>query len=62
MKYLNVLTKKEFTDAQGIKKAVYYKAGYVKEAPNGSRYMVLFNQPDTVYCLFEDAQGGEESE
>jgi hypothetical protein len=62
MKYLNVLTKKEFTDAQGIRKAVYYKAGYVKEAQNGSRYMVLFNQPDTVYCLFEDTHDGEEQE
>lgn len=62
MKYLNVLTKKEFTDAQGNKKAVYYKAGYVKEAQNGSRYMVLFNNPDTVYCLFEDTQSEEENE
>ena len=50
MKYFNVLTKKEYPE-NGEMKSKWFRAGYIKQTPNGGMYMRLFHQPETGFFV-----------
>jgi len=52
MKILYIYTKKCY-EQDGEKKIKWYRVGYMKETDKGTRYIRLFQQPDTEFFLFE---------
>ena len=53
MKLYDVCTRKFYENKEGIKKIKWYKAGVMKETDKGTKYLRLFNQPETDFFLFE---------
>jgi hypothetical protein len=51
-KIFDVLARKVF-ESNGEKKIKWYKAGYIKETDNGTKYLRLFFVPETDYFIFE---------
>jgi hypothetical protein len=51
MKFHSVLTKRTYTDDNGKEQAVWYKAGFLKETPNGGKFLLLYHAPHVTYYL-----------
>lgn len=51
-KIFDVYTQKVY-EKNGARKIKWYKVGFLKETDKGSRYLRLFNQPETDFLLFE---------
>lgn len=60
--YWEVFTRKEYEE-NGEVKELWFKAGLIKVRPNGKKYLILFQQPNTDFFIFEpredDAPQGE---
>lgn len=56
MKFLDVLSKKEYIDANGDKKTVWYCCGKMKITASGTRYLQFFHLPDVEYILMDREQ------
>ncbi len=55
MKYYNVCSVKEYEE-NGEQKKKWYRVGYIKETPNGGRYLTLFHQPDVTLFIFDNTE------
>jgi hypothetical protein len=61
MNLFDVCTRK-FYEKDGEKKVKWFRAGIMKETDKGSRYIRLFNQPDTEFFIFEKKDKPENNE
>jgi len=52
MRFLNVLTKREY-QKDGETKYQWYRVGYIKESENGGIFLRLFQHPNTEFFVFE---------
>ena len=55
MRFLNVFTKKEFTN-DGQTTTLWHKVGIIKQTKNGGTFLQLFQQPETDFYVFEDKE------
>ena len=55
MKLFDVCSRR-FYLKDGIRKVIWYKAGFLKETEKGARYLRLFNQPETDFLVFEKVE------
>lgn len=58
MKFYNVCSVKEY-DENGEVKRKWYRVGYIKETPNGGRYLTLYHLPDVKFFIFENKEDEE---
>ena len=58
MKLFDICSRR-FYQKDGVRRVIWYKAGFMKETDKGARYLRLFNQPETDLLVFEkeDTQG-----
>jgi hypothetical protein len=61
MKLFDICTRK-FYEKEGEKKIKWYRAGILKETDRGSRFLRLFNQPETDFFIFEKEETGPRDE
>ena len=61
MKLFDICTRK-FYEKEGEKKMKWYRAGVMKETDKGSRFIRLFNQPETDFFIFEKVDVGNDEE
>ncbi|HKR03963.1 MAG TPA: hypothetical protein VJY62_04940, partial [Bacteroidia bacterium] len=59
-KLFHICTKKEF-EKDGEKKAIWYRAGFLKEADSGRKYIKFFHQPETEFFVFEREENNQET-
>jgi len=52
MKLFDICTRK-FYEKEGEKKMKWYRAGMMKETDKGTKFIRLFNQPETDFFIFE---------
>jgi hypothetical protein len=52
LKIYDVFTRRIFVE-NGETQKKWYKVGFIKETPNGARYLRLFHQPDTEFFIAE---------
>ncbi len=55
--YFNVFSKKRFI-TEGKERTTWYKIGYVKMSAQKGSFLVLHQQPDTTFHLFESTESG----
>ena len=58
MKLFDICTRK-FYEKDGEAKVKWYRAGILKETDQGTRFIRMFNQPDTDFLLFEKVESPE---
>ena len=52
MRIFDICTRK-FYEKEGETKMKWYRAGIMKETDKGTRFLRLFNQPETDFFIFE---------
>ncbi|MBP6977623.1 MAG: hypothetical protein KBB71_04845 [Lentimicrobiaceae bacterium] len=52
MKLFDICTRKIY-EKEGQKKMKWYRTGILKETDQGTRFLRLFNQPETDFFIFE---------
>jgi len=60
MRLFDICTRK-FYEKDGEAKVKWYRAGIMKETDQGTRFIRLFQQPETDFLVFEkkEPEGGE---
>ena len=61
MKFFDICTRK-FYEKEGETKMKWYRAGVMKETDKGTRFIRLFNQPETDFFVFEKVEGKQQEE
>jgi hypothetical protein len=61
MKLFDICTRK-FYEKEGEKKMKWYRAGMMKETDKGTRFLRLFNQPETDFFIFEKEEPQQKEE
>lgn len=52
MKFLNVCSKK-IIEKDGVKRIKWYKVGSIKITDNENKYLMLFQQPNSDFYVFD---------
>lgn len=52
MKYFNICTKK-IIEKDGVKRIKWYKVGMMKITDSENKYLMLFQQPNTDFYIFD---------
>jgi hypothetical protein len=61
MKLFDICTRK-FYEKEGEKKMKWYRAGMMKETDKGTKFLRLFNQPETDFFIFEREESQQTEE
>ena len=61
MKFFDICTRK-FYEKDGETKMKWYRAGVMKETNQGTKFIRLFNQPETDFFVFEKVEENQTEE